>query len=82
MPCEVSIHDLRDRTDTVAAAAVRAGKCLTLTIDGEAVADIVPQAACHSPLGTSGGAAPKLGVCLLDFWGCGVGALDVDRGAR
>ena len=45
---EVSIHELRDRTDTVL-AAVQAGERLTLTIDGEPVADIVPHPARRSP---------------------------------
>jgi antitoxin (DNA-binding transcriptional repressor) of toxin-antitoxin stability system len=48
MPREVSIHELRDRTDTVV-AAVRAGECLTLVIDGEPVADVVAHAAGRSP---------------------------------
>jgi prevent-host-death family protein len=48
MPREVSIHELRDRTDT-AIAAVRAGERLTLTVDGEPVADVVPHAPRRSP---------------------------------
>lgn len=45
---EVSIHELRDRTDAVL-AAVRAGERLTLTIDGEPVAEIAPHLARRSP---------------------------------
>jgi prevent-host-death family protein len=48
MPREVSIHELLNRMDAVV-AAVEAGERLTLTVDGEPVADIVPQAARWSP---------------------------------
>jgi prevent-host-death family protein len=48
MPREVSIHELRYRTDAVI-AAVRAGERLTVTVDGEPVADIVPRAERRNP---------------------------------
>jgi antitoxin (DNA-binding transcriptional repressor) of toxin-antitoxin stability system len=45
---KIAIDELRDRTDTVV-AAVLAGERLTLTVDGEPAADIVPHAARRSP---------------------------------
>ena len=38
---EIGVRDLRNRTSQVV-AAVRAGERVTLTVHGEAVADIVP----------------------------------------
>jgi len=48
MPRKISIDELRDRMDAVV-AAVRAGERLTLTVDGEPVANVVPYAARRSP---------------------------------
>jgi antitoxin (DNA-binding transcriptional repressor) of toxin-antitoxin stability system len=48
MSREISIRELRTGTDAVV-AAIRAGERLTLTVDGEPVADIVPHAERRSP---------------------------------
>lgn len=48
MSREVSVQELRDRTDLVL-AAVQAGERLTLTSDGKPVAEIVPCSARRSP---------------------------------
>jgi len=48
VPREVSIHELRQQTAAVV-AAVQAGELLTLTVDGEPVADVVPHAAHRTP---------------------------------
>jgi len=39
---EIGVRDLRNRPDTVI-EAVKAGEPVTLTVDGEPVADIVPR---------------------------------------
>jgi len=48
MAHEVSVRDLRNSTAAVV-AAVRAGEALTLTVNREPVADIVPHAERRSP---------------------------------
>jgi len=48
MSREVSVHELRDRTDLML-TAVRAGERLILTSDGKPVADIVPRPVRRSP---------------------------------
>jgi prevent-host-death family protein len=48
MAHQVSVRDLRNSTAAVV-AAVRAGEELTLTVNREPVADIVPHVECRSP---------------------------------
>lgn len=53
MPREVSVRDLRNNTAAIA-AAVRSGETLTLTVNREPVADIVPHALRRDPWVPSG----------------------------
>jgi prevent-host-death family protein len=53
MAREISVRELRNHTAQVV-AAVRAGEPLSLTVNGTAVADIVPHDASRSPWVASG----------------------------